>query len=179
MKLILLYGPPSAGKYTIGKALAERTGYKFFHNHLTVEAVRPIFDDSDERRVELLCDLRARVIKAAAWSDQNTIFTLAYSGVVDDDFITRLVDIVKKYGGTVKFVQLYAPPKTLMDRIENESRKLLGKASTQASLQKSLATRDHYATVKYPADNFRIDTTQQSPDQSAQLIIEHFELLPL
>lgn len=176
VKLILLYGPPSAGKYTIGKALAERTGYKFFHNQLTVDTVRPIFDDSDERRVELLCDLRARVIEAAAWSNQNIIFTLAYSGAVDDDFITRLVTIVEKYNGTVKFVQLYAPPEILMTRIGNASRQRLGKADTPAGLRQRLATRDHYATIKYPTDNLRLDTTQQNPDQSAQLIIDHFKL---
>lgn len=44
MKLIVLYGPPAAGKYTIAKAVAEKTGYKLFHNHLTVDLLKSVFE---------------------------------------------------------------------------------------------------------------------------------------
>ena len=42
MKLIVLYGPPAAGKYTIAKAVAEKTGYKLFHNYLTVDLLKSV-----------------------------------------------------------------------------------------------------------------------------------------
>ena len=41
--LVYLDGPPAAGKLTVATALAERTGYRLFHNHLTVDALAPVF----------------------------------------------------------------------------------------------------------------------------------------
>jgi len=34
MNLVFLYGPPAAGKYTIGRELASLTGLALFHNIL-------------------------------------------------------------------------------------------------------------------------------------------------
>lgn len=44
MRLVLIYGPPAAGKLTVAKGLAHLTGYKFFHNHLTVDVVLSVFE---------------------------------------------------------------------------------------------------------------------------------------
>jgi len=35
MQLVIIFGPPAVGKMTVGRALAERTGFKLFHNHMT------------------------------------------------------------------------------------------------------------------------------------------------
>ncbi|MFY9484436.1 MAG: hypothetical protein WAP74_02320 [Patescibacteria group bacterium] len=43
MKLIFMYGPPAAGKLTVAKKLAKLTGYKIFHNQLTVDLITSIF----------------------------------------------------------------------------------------------------------------------------------------
>ncbi len=40
MKLVFIYGPPASGKLTVARELAALTGYKLFHNHLVVEALR-------------------------------------------------------------------------------------------------------------------------------------------
>ena len=44
MRLVFLYGPPAVGKLTVAKALARLTGYKVFHNHLTIDLVASILD---------------------------------------------------------------------------------------------------------------------------------------
>ena len=44
MKLIYLHGPPAAGKYTIAKALETKIGARIFHNHLTIDVAKAIFD---------------------------------------------------------------------------------------------------------------------------------------
>lgn len=41
--LVYLYGPPASGKLTIAGPLSELTGMPLFHNHLTVNALRPVF----------------------------------------------------------------------------------------------------------------------------------------
>jgi deoxyadenosine/deoxycytidine kinase len=47
--LIVIFGPPAAGKAAIGHLLAERLGYRFFHNHLTADPVVPHFERCIER----------------------------------------------------------------------------------------------------------------------------------
>ena len=42
MRLVVLYGPPGVGKLTVGTELSELTGFKLFHNHLTVNLVTSV-----------------------------------------------------------------------------------------------------------------------------------------
>jgi hypothetical protein len=48
MRLVFLYGPPGVGKLTVGRELAALTGFKLFHNHLGVNAVRAVFPPGTE-----------------------------------------------------------------------------------------------------------------------------------
>ncbi len=76
MRLVFLYGPPAAGKLTLGSELAAFTGYRLFHNHLTVNLAREIFDFGSEPFQRLVDQLRLRVFAAAAQSDlPGLIFT--------------------------------------------------------------------------------------------------------
>jgi hypothetical protein len=175
LRLIFIYGPPSVGKFTTGKELAKLTGFGLFHNHLTVDAVRPIFDDDDVRRGALLKEWRLAGIRHATNAGKSLIFTLAYSGAVDDAWVTRVVETVGKAGGETNFVKLYAPHETLFDRINGPTRTAMGKVSTEDGLRRSLESRDHYASVKY-SSHLVIDTSVLTPPQSALRIAEHFGL---
>lgn len=46
MNLVFIYGPPGVGKRTVGQALSSRTGYRFFHNQISIDCVRPVLDYS-------------------------------------------------------------------------------------------------------------------------------------
>lgn len=178
MKLVFIYGPPAVGKYTTGKELAKITKFKFFHNHLTVSAVDSILEDDNEKRLELLKEVRWLILTKAAKEGINTIFTIAYSGKVDDKAVKELVNNIEKYSGKVCFVQLYAPKEKLLKRIGNNSRKKLGllnKPTTKKRLLELLGSRDHYASVKY--DHLLIDTTESSAKQSAARIAQLFKLI--
>lgn len=178
MKLIFIYGPPAAGKYTTGKELAKITKFKFFHNHLTVPAVDSIFFDNDKKRTDLLTKVRWLILTRAAKEKIDTIFTMAYSGKVDDKAVKELVGNIEKYGGKVCFVQLYAPKAKLLKRMSNSSRKklsLLNKPITKKHLLGRLESRDCYASVKY--EHLYIDTTKSSAKQSALMISSHFNLI--
>ncbi|HYF96609.1 MAG TPA: hypothetical protein VD947_01065 [Patescibacteria group bacterium] len=178
MKLIFIYGPPAAGKYTTGKELARITGFKFFHNHLTVPAVNSILPENTEKRFDLLKQIRLIILSKAAEEGLDTIFTLAYSGAIDDKSVAQIVNNIEKYGGQVCFVQLYASKEKLLSRIGSKSRKNLrmGKFTTRKALLESLATRDHYAAVKYK-NNLFIDTGKSSAKESAAQIAQHFRLI--
>lgn len=180
MKLIFIYGPPAVGKTTVGGKLAELTGYRFFFNHLTIPPAKAIFphanmlSEGQEYR-DLLVQLRLDGIAAAAKAGVDTIFTAAYSGTIDDAFVASFVDIVTSHGGQVHFVQLYAPPEVLKQRVGNSSRRDLhmSKVTSPEHLQQVLDARDVYASVKY-SDILKLDTTELEPDQAAERIASRF-----
>lgn len=181
MNLIMLYGPPAVGKLTIGTELAKRTGYHVFHNHLTVPAARAIFPaghagTQGRAYSDLLKRMRLDAIRAAASANVDIICTLAYSGDVDDTFITDIVTSVQASKGQVCFVQLGAPDAVLAGRVSNASRQALGKMTDPEKLHMILTTRDARARVKYP-DVLQIDTSQQNPTQIVKHIVDAFTVL--
>ncbi len=176
MKLIIIYGPTAAGKYTVGSKLAELTGYKFFHNHLTVDVVRPLFDDDhDPRRTKLLSDLRLDALEAVARYGIDTIFTVAYIPNIDPGFIPRIIKAVTKHGGTIHFVRLTPPDATLFERIGNPSRHRLNKPTTSEHLRYNLTKYDCRAKINYPS-TIDLDTSRLSPLESASQITKAFGL---
>lgn len=182
MNLVFLYGPPAAGKTTVGKLLAAQTGYRFFFNHLTVPAAKAIFPDSqhphpDPRHTQLLHRLRLDCLTAAANAGFDTIFTLAYSGESDDVFVAQIADTFISKGGSVFFVELHAPADTLLQRVANADRSALhlGKVTEPAHLQAILAGQNVYASVNFP-NILKLDTTQYTPAQAALEIMKHIAL---
>lgn len=178
MKLLFLYGPPAVGKHTVGMELAERTGYKLFHNHMTVDISRVIFGDEQNNRPQasaLKDKLRLDVIQTAAQQDIDLIFTLAYTRGVSDQFVYNVVKTVTDNKGCVCFVQLHAPRMVLNDRIGNTSRHLLGKPSTPDRLAEKFARGGLDLPVLF-TNNLRLDTSVLSPQEAAGHIITHFHL---
>src|SRR5207249_6103945 len=44
MRLVFIYGPPASGKLTVATELAKLTGFKLFHNHVSIQFVQSIFE---------------------------------------------------------------------------------------------------------------------------------------
>ena len=66
MQLVLLYGPPGVGKYTVGLELTARTGFRLLHNHLTVNLVSAVFERDSEIWLRMLRRLRRDMLTEAA-----------------------------------------------------------------------------------------------------------------
>jgi shikimate kinase len=179
VNLIFVYGPPAVGKYTVGRELAERTGYRLFHNHLTVPTVNAIFTSEGPARSRLLEDLRVVSIAAAAEAGIDLIFTAAYSGgPADEAFMQRIVDTVEATpGGRMMFVQLHAPRDVLLARVSSDSRTALNaqKLVDPDTYRRRLAKRDIMVSVRYEGV-LLLDTTELTAQQAASRIIRHFGL---
>jgi hypothetical protein len=105
MHLITLFGPPAVGKYTVGRLLSERTGYKLFHNHLTVNLARSLLDYGVEEFLPLMADLRLRCFEAASRSSiRGLIFTCAFVFPHGGEFADRIVETIEGNGGRCDFV---------------------------------------------------------------------------
>ncbi|HEY3016334.1 MAG TPA: hypothetical protein VGJ41_14555 [Nocardioides sp.] len=119
MHLVMLFGPPAAGKMTVGAEIARLTGYKLFHNHLSIEPVLEIFDWGTPAFSRLTEQLRRGVIEEAVRSDlPGLIFTFVWALDLPEDheYVARLLAPAFEAGCRVDFVELVADQATRLTR---------------------------------------------------------------
>ena len=169
MKLIFLYGHAASGKLTVGKALADRTGYALFHNHLIVDALLAIFPFESPEFVRLREAFWLETIETAARTGRSLIFTFAPEPSVAADFPERVARIVAAAGGRVIFAALTVPPHEQERRLANADRARFGKLRS-VDLLRALRPGFERCLAAMPAASVTIDTGTLSPDEAAARI---------
>jgi predicted kinase len=178
MKLMLLYGPPAVGKLTIAKEIARLTGFKVFHNHLTVNLVAAILPRGTPAYRQLLWHIRYAVFTEAAQAHiDGLIFTMVYRHD-QEPYIARCVEIVEQFGGTVCFVHVYCQAETVRQRVVREDRKQHGKITSVELLNELLSRWEPQATFEAATqwDSLRLNTDVLGPVEAAQQVIAHYRL---
>lgn len=125
MHLVVLFGPPAVGKMTVGHELCRLTGYRLFHNHLTIEPFLGIFEFGSPSFGRLSSEFRWRVIEEAIASDlPGLVFTFVWGLELEEDrdLVQGYVDLVEEAGGRVSFVELAAPLAIRQERNNSEFR---------------------------------------------------------
>ena len=176
MNLIFLHGPPGVGKLTVARELAAVTGYRLFHNHLTVDLVSSVFDFGTEPFVLLRERIWLSVMREAAERDVSLIFTFAPERTVRESFIAEAIGAVESAGGQVLFVELTCAAEELERRIESPARGDFGKLRS-IELYRGLQAAGVFDYPKLPEASLSLDTTDRPPEESARLIAEHLQLL--
>lgn len=175
MKLLFIYGSPAVGKLTVANEIATRTDFKVFHNHLSIECVKPIFDYGTKPFGRLVEVIRFEIVEEAARAGVSIIYTFCYAKGPDDAHVAGITRRVEENGGEVCFVQLLCDKETLKQRAKNESRKKYSKAASDEIMEYFFETYDLFSPVP-DRETLRIDNTDLPPDKTAERIIEHFGL---
>jgi hypothetical protein len=175
MNLVHLYGPPAVGKLTVATALARRTGYKLFHNHLSIGAIAPIFEFGTPTFWRLLHQLRDDVMESAAKEDISLIYTAAYTQPDDIAHFERRKELIERYDGTVMLIKLTCARPVLEGRVEAESRRALRKLSDLGAWRSWIEGKDIDLLIP-GRDSLVIDNTDLSPEEVAMRIIRHYAL---
>jgi hypothetical protein len=127
MHLVFIYGPPAAGKLTIARHLAARTGFSLFHNHLVVDAVHAVFPFGSADFIRLREMFWLETLQAACGDDRSLIFTFQPEDTVAPDFASRVEAMVSDSGGRTTFVRLTLSLDGQLARLNNEDRENFGK----------------------------------------------------
>lgn len=176
MRLVFLYGPPGVGKLTVAEALQARTGFKLFHNHLTLKLLSTVFEFGSEAFRHLREDIWLGVFREAAAEGTSLVFTFAPERTVYPSFIARTVEVVGKAGGQVVFVELHCDEPILRERLESDTRRDWGKL---ASWKEYEELRDagvfDYDAIIVPA--LSIDAGETSAEDAAEEIADFLERL--
>jgi len=174
MQLVFLHGPAAAGKLTVARALAARTGFALFHNHLVVDAVAAVFPFGSPEFRRLRERFWLETFDAAASDDRSLVFTFAPEATVGPSFPQDAAACIERHGGRVRFVELTCPPDELARRVDNADRAAFGKLR-DADLFRRLAADGAF---DYPpiASELTIDTAAATPDAAAARIVEALQL---
>jgi hypothetical protein len=119
MHLVMLFGPPAVGKMTVGRGIARVTGYKLFHNHMSIEPVLDVFDWGTPAFTRITQLIRRRVIEEAVAADlPGLIFTFVWNldDPADHAGVAHLVEPAATAGTRIDFVELRADQPTRLAR---------------------------------------------------------------
>lgn len=174
MTFVLLYGPPAVGKLTVATELAKLTGFKLFHNHLSIDLVEAVFPRGTPSFGRVGRAIRQLVFEEAAREDINLIFTYVYAHPRDMPSMAWMLEAVEQHGAATQLVQLTCNPEKLNEQVGVASRRLKGKIIDVELLGQLLETYDLF--TPYPAKpSLQLDTTNASPHETAAIIAAYLE----
>ena len=185
MKFVIIFGPPAVGKMTVGYELAKLTGFRLFHNHMTIELVLNFFNFSQPPFHRLVGEFRRRIFEEVAASDlPGLIFTYVWALDQDADkaFIDESCTLFREKGGEIYFVELEAELSERLRRNESEFRlsQKPSKQQVEASRRRLLENEQQYKLNSagdffYEENYIKINNTNLSPVDVARKIVDTFE----
>lgn len=186
MEFVLITGPQAVGKMAVGFALAEKTGLKLFHNHMTIEPVIRLFEFGSDEGQYLIAKFREEIFQTMAKSDgRGMIFTYVWAFDMPSELehVTKVIRLFEDQGATSYIVELEADLATRLERNRTPLR-LEEKASKRnlawseemlrSTLEKHRTTSE-VGEITHP-NYLRINNTILSPEEVADQIIGHFNL---
>lgn len=185
--ILFIIGPMAAGKMTVGQAIADRTGLKLFHNHRSIEIAASLFgyDDPAFQRVNL--GIRRLVLEEMAASDSpGFIFTRVhlFDNPEEQALSEEYERPFRERGSRILTAELQASTEERLKRTEGASR--LAEKPTQRNLAATKARLlrmdeqfqlDSHGKFSGRPDYLRIDNTSLKPDEVANRVIRHFDLM--
>jgi hypothetical protein len=172
MRLIFLWGLPASGKLTVAKEVAAMTGWKVFHNHLTVDLLLSVFPFGSQEFIELREQIWLAVFEAAAKNaTSGLIFTFNPENTVRQAFINDTLRVVSRHGGRVEFVEMLCEEGALEKRLDTPDRRAFEKLISVAKFRE-LRELGVFASPQMPVPQMRVDTSGQSPHEAAVEIVE-------
>jgi len=172
---------------TVGLELSRLTGLPLFHNHLSIEAVLPVFPYGTPPFNRIVARFRDHVLQEAARSDlPGLIFTMMWAFDIEGDlqFVEKQKAVFEAEGARTVFVELQAPLEVRIERNASELRlsEKPSKRDVAASRERLVRADSSYqldskGDFPFPA-YLRIDNTDLAPSAAAELIAVHFDLLP-
>jgi hypothetical protein len=184
--LLFVVGPPAVGKMSVGQAIAERTGLRLFHNHISIELALRYFDFGTAAFHRIDSAIRRLVIEEVAASDlPGLVFTYVWAFNLPEDqaVVEEYAKPFRDRGARVLFVELEAPQAERLKRTAGESR-LAEKPSRRdlEAARRDLLDDDARYQLNSGGkfderqDYLRINNTHLTPDEVAERVIEHFAL---
>ena len=171
MQLVFIHGSLAAGKLTIARELELITGFRLFHNHLTIDLATVLFDFGSEPFIKLRESIWLNAITEAAKSGTSIIFTFQPESTVPKSFPEEVAQVVDYHGGRAIFVKLNCPEDVIETRLDDDSRREFGKLRSLTDYRR-LRDSGAFEYPNMPTSDIEIDTSLVDPQEAALAIKE-------
>lgn len=184
--LIVVCGPQAVGKMTVAESLRDKLKYNMMMNHDSIEMSDKIFGFGTPAQKEFNAIFREKAFELAVKHDVDFIFTYVCAFELPEEraYLTGLADLFKSNGGGFYFVELSATLETRLERNETPHRMEMKASKRNVAWSKSNLLRDaenHRLNSNegevWFENHIKIDNTNLSPDEVADMVIEAFGLV--
>ena len=186
MKCVIIIGPQAVGKMTVGRAIAEKTGYKLLHNHMTIDFILNFFEWGSDAFKRLDNLFRFSLMEEVASSDlPGFIFTFmfALNRPEDWEYARRIEDVFQSKGHEVVYLELEADLEVRKERNTTPLRleHKPSKRNIEESQKRFLEFGKDYRLNSEPGEfegrnHLRINNENLSPEEVADRAIRELEL---
>ena len=187
MNFVIIFGPLSVGKMTVGQELEKITDLKLFHNHMTIEMILPYFDIKSTSFKKLVSAFRIQMFEEVAKSKlPGLIFTYVWQLDSEKDckFVETIVQVFEQENATVCFVELEASVEVRLkrnrspNRLKHKPSKYNFKASEKELLDTDFKHILNSSNNEFKGKNYiKINNTNLPADAVARVISERFDLI--
>ncbi len=183
--LIVVCGPQAVGKMTVAESLRDKLKYNMMMNHDSIEMSDKIFGFGTPVQKEFNAIFREKAFELAVKHNVDLIFTYvcAFEMPQEREYLTNLADLFIAAGGEFYFVELSADLETRLARNETPHRMEKKASKRDVAWSKSNLLHDaenhrlnsNEGEVWFP-NHTKIDNTNLSPDEVADIVIKEFKL---
>ncbi len=185
--LIVVCGPQAVGKMTVAESIRDKLKYNMMMNHDSIEVSDRIFGFATPAQKAFNAVFRKQAFEIAVQHNVDLIFTYvcAFETPEEHAYLNQLSDLFTASGGNFYFVELSASLETRLERNATPHRmeRKPSKKDLAWSRQNLLEGMQKHKLNSEPGEiwfpnHLKIDNTDLSPDETADLVIAHFGLAP-
>lgn len=184
--LIVVCGPQAVGKMTVAESLRDKLKYNMMMNHDSIEMSDKIFGFGTPAQREFNAIFREKAFELAVKHNVDLIFTYvcAFELAEEREYLTGLAELFLNAGGEFYFVELSADLETRLQRNETPHR-MERKVSKRDLVWSRANLLEDVSNHRLNSDeeevwfenHLKIDNTNLSPDQVADMVIEKYGLV--
>ncbi len=183
--LIVVCGPQAVGKMTVAENLRDKLKYNMMMNHDSIEVSDQIFGFGTPAQREFNAVFREKAFELSVKHNVDLIFTYvcAFEKPEEREYLTGLAELFTAGGGKFYFVELSTDLETRLERNETPHRmeRKASKRNVEWSKSNLLHDASNYRLNSNEGEiwfenHMKIDNTNLSPDEVADMVIEQFEL---
>ena len=175
--LIVVCGPQAVGKMTVAESLRDKLKYNLMMNHDSIEVSDRIFGFATPAQKEFNAIFRKTAFDLAVKHNVDLLFTYvcAFEMPQEKEYLESLATLFEANGGNFYFVELSAD---LDKRLERKA----SKRDVEWSRSNLLKDNERHKLNSDPDEfwfknHMKIDNTNLTPDEVADMVIKHFYLV--
>ncbi len=180
-QVVLIYGMPASGKYTVAQKIQEKCGGILMDNHYFYDLFKGLTDVSDEKWYEYseyIIAIRKIFLEVLGkYHPQNKHIRYIFTGVIvrGEKFPAELKKFAQNLDADFIPIELNVQPNELLARCDNEQRRKRNKISNKAKY--SILLKDWLPRAFHSKSPNRliINSTNLTPDETFTMVRRHLK----